>query len=352
MKTLAILALVAGAVLLVVLVAHFGLDAIVHALGTLGWSGFAAIVAFHLGLMAAMGGAWFLLGRGRADARPGRFMWARVIRDSASETLPLSQLGGFVLGTRALTLTGVAGNFAAASTVVDVAVELVSQLAYVLIGLALLVRLRPGNPLALPVLGGVGAMSVLAMLFIGLQARGAGWVERATARLTREFLGIGASGSGSVQDAIRGIHRRRGALAGAALVHLCTWVGSGVEAWITLRLMGIALSLGEALVIDSLLYGIRSAAFLVPNAMGVQEGGYILLGSMFGIGPEVSLALSLIRRGRDLGIGVPALLAWQAMEGRRAWRGVGTAAPPQAGNAQPGAARDGTGQAKQGELRP
>ena len=50
--------------------------------------------------------------------------------DRSSELLPLSQVGGYVLGARALTLTGVAGTVAAASTIVDVTLEFVSQLAY------------------------------------------------------------------------------------------------------------------------------------------------------------------------------------------------------------------------------
>jgi hypothetical protein len=45
-----------------------------------------------------------------------------------------------------------------------------------------------------------------------------------------------------------------------------------------------------------------------------------LLGSLFGVGPDTALALSFIKRGRDLIIGIPTLLVWQAIEGRRAWR--------------------------------
>ena len=45
----------------------------------------------------------------------------------------------------------------------------------------------------------------------------------------------------------------------------------------------------------------------------------MFLCGLFGIGADAALALSLIKRGRDLVIGVPALLAWQALEGRQAW---------------------------------
>jgi hypothetical protein len=74
------------------------------------------------------------------------------------------------------------------------------------------------------------------------------------------------------------------------------------------------------LVIESLLYAIRTVAFAIPNAVGVQEGAYILLGGAFGLTPEMALALSLLKRARDLTIGLPALGAWQAIEGGRAWR--------------------------------
>ena len=81
--------------------------------------------------------------------------------------------------------------------------------------------------------------------------------------------------------------------------------------------MGADLGIGVVIAIESLLYAIRSVAFAVPNAVGVQEGAYIMLGAAFGLTPETALALSLLKRARDLVIGVPALLAWQVLEGRR-----------------------------------
>ena len=74
------------------------------------------------------------------------------------------------------------------------------------------------------------------------------------------------------------------------------------------------------LVIESLLCAARSAAFAVPNAVGVQEGAYILLGASFGLTPETALALSLLKRARDLTIGLPTLAAWQLLESSHLWR--------------------------------
>jgi putative membrane protein len=318
-KIAAVIGLIAGLFLTVMFVLANGAGQIWRSATLLGWSGFLAVLLFHLCLIAGMGSGWWLLGRGREDISLKRCVWGRLIRDSAAEALPLSQIGGFVVGARAITLAGVSSAFAAASTVVDVTVELVAQLGYTLLGLLLLSLVRPDNAFAGPGLAGLSAMAILASIFIAVQARGAGFVEQAGQRLARQFLGGRIGASGAVQAQIRALHRRRAALAGATCVHLACWLLSGVETWGTLRLMQVRLSLADGLIIDSLLYGMRSIAFMVPNAFGVQEGGLVILGAMFGVGADTALALSLIKRARDLTIGVPALLTWQALEGRRVW---------------------------------
>jgi hypothetical protein len=80
---------------------------------------------------------------------------------------------------------------------------------------------------------------------------------------------------------------------------------------------------------------VRSVAFMVPMAAGVQEGGYLVVGAAFGLPPDQALALSLLKRGRDLALGVPALIGWQVMEGGQWWRDRGAspqkARPPERG---------------------
>ncbi len=320
MRYITIIAFTGGAILLTLLVAHFGADGILQALGSLGWQNFLTIVGFHLVLIVVMGFAWGLLGRHRTDGKLYRFIWGRLIRDSAGEVLPFSQVGGYVLGARAATKSGISGNFAAASSVVDLTMELIAQLVYTALGLALLTRLQPDNEIAVPILTAISVMTLLSLVFLFVQARGAGLIERLAMRLMKQWLGAKLGTSTTVQSHIHALHGRRPTLAACSFLHLVTWVGSGVECWLTLQFMGIDIDLSSALVIDSLLYGIRSFAFMVPNALGVQEGAYVALGALFGVAPDISLALSLIRRGRDLAIGVPALILWQVIEGRRFWQ--------------------------------
>jgi hypothetical protein len=56
----------------------------------------------------------------------------------------------------------------------------------------------------------------------------------------------------------------------------------------------------------------------VPAALGVQEAGYALMLPLFGLPAEMGLAISLLKRGREIAIGAPVLFAWQALEGRHA----------------------------------
>ena len=74
------------------------------------------------------------------------------------------------------------------------------------------------------------------------------------------------------------------------------------------------------MIFESGALAIRGAAFLVPGAVGVQEGGYILIGNLLGISGDVALALSLLRRMRELALGIPGIVAWQLVEAGRLWQ--------------------------------
>ena len=69
--------------------------------------------------------------------------------------------------------------------------------------------------------------------------------------------------------------------------------------------------------VESLIYAVRSIGFAAPMGLGVIETGYVLVGHLFGLSPEFALALSLIKRARDIIIGLPAIGLWQFLEGRR-----------------------------------
>ena len=102
-----------------------------------------------------------------------------------------------------------------------------------------------------------------------------------------------------------------GALQFAAVVSGC------FEIWFVLRLFGHPVGWGSALVLESMIQAVRHLAFVVPAGIGVQEAGLVVFGHALGVGGEMALAVSMVKRMREVLCGVPALLSWQWQEARR-----------------------------------
>jgi hypothetical protein len=100
---------------------------------------------------------------------------------------------------------------------------------------------------------------------------------------------------------------QRGRLWSAFALHLGCWCLGAAETWVTFRLLGVNLTLWQALAIDGTVVGLRTFGWLVPAAAGVQEAAYLLAAAVFGISPAAALAASLARRARDLVLGVGTL---------------------------------------------
>ena len=315
MRTLTLLFAVGGLIAGTALVAYFGFSEVAHALFAVRWTGFLTIVAFHLAVTALLGVGWYLLAPRSAPLMA--FVFGRLVRDSGSEILPLSQVGGFVMGARAAALLVLPSAIAIASTIVDLTLEMLAQLGYTALGLSILSAQKPNNHLIAWAALGIVLAFFAAIGFIVVQRHGFTVIESMFGRVPYRWAKALAARLAPIQRAIHDIYRRRSALWSAGFLHFAIWVASSVEAWIALRLMGAKLGIGSIIAIESLLYAVRSIAFFVPNAFGVQEGAYVLLGVWFGFGPDVALALSLLKRARDLVIGVPALLIWQILESRR-----------------------------------
>ncbi|HEX3974608.1 MAG TPA: TIGR00374 family protein, partial [Stellaceae bacterium] len=135
MRIATILVAIAGLVLGTAIVAYFGFGEVLSALETIGWGGFAIILVYQLALYLLLGGCWWVIAPPPRD-RFRAFVWGRLVRDSGSEVLPLSQVGGFVMGARAATLLGPSTAISTATTIVDITIEVLAQLGYTLVGVA------------------------------------------------------------------------------------------------------------------------------------------------------------------------------------------------------------------------
>jgi len=151
-------------------------------------------------------------------------------------------------------------------------------------------------------------------LLIFLQKRGANFAEKIAARFFPE-----ARAGVSFRAAIEALYDSPSRLAASAALHLAAWFGAGIATWIAFRLAGGHIGLASAVALEALLCTIRSIAAFVPAAIGVQEAGYAMLAPLFGLPAEMGLAVSLLKRAREIVLGVPALIYWQSIESRKAF---------------------------------
>jgi putative membrane protein len=250
----------------------------------------------------------------------GEFLLVRWIRESVNSILPVAQLGGNIVGVRLLMHRGVSGAQAGAGTTIDITLEALTQAVFTLAGLGVLAATgeRDWVPWLQVVVGVTMAIGVLFLL-----AQRAGLlrlVEAAAERLGRLFPGMPDGALRGLHDELLRLQRKRGALLRAAALHLIAWLIGVGETWLAFSAMGNPVSLSSALIVESIGMAARSAGFAVPGALGVQEAGFILAGELCGVPADATVALSMIKRARELLVGVPGVLAWQWLEGRRALR--------------------------------
>jgi putative membrane protein len=313
MKRLSLAFMLAGMLLAILLVFAFGAHHVLGALLSVGWGGFALMVAAQLTVTLLLAFAWFIILPEKTVRRYPILYWGRLVREGGGRFLPFLPVGGFVMGARAVSLAGIAMPLAAASTLVDVAAEFAAEVLFAALGLCVLLVWQPHSGLILPLGAGIVIAGLAAGIFIALPGQGTRLVQRLAARIgAGESRALGPlDRMASEFDAIYG---RKTAIAAAVLCHFLGWLGSAGSSWLAYHLLGARISFTEAVGIEALLRAALSMTFFVPGAAGVQEAAYAGLGAIFGLPADISVAVSLLTRARDLVIGLPALLLWQWLE--------------------------------------
>lgn len=313
---LAVIFVVAGGLAFYVLKST-GLQPILLAATAVGWRGFTVLCLYQLGLFFLLGTAWYMLIPGSCCLRLPIFIWARMVRDATSDLLPFSHLGGIVLGSRAAIAKGVPQPVAFGSMAIDNMAEMLAQIAFTAVGLVILTASTPHTSTAFAVTSSavIGLMSLVGgcAAFAALQRYGRTLSSKLILRL---FPNAGPVAE-SVVRYFQEIYRRPAKIVLSVMFHCAGWMATGLSTWIALFFMGIHARVWHVLAIESLVCAVRSVAFWVPNGLGVQEAAYAAIAPLFGIGAEIGVAISILKRARDIAVGVPILFLWQWSEGRR-----------------------------------
>jgi putative membrane protein len=246
----------------------------------------------------------------------------RWIGESVSTLVPSAAVGGDIVRARLAAITGTQMATAAATVLVDLTLGVFTQAAFTLLGVVLLVNATGHNNFVGPTIIGtaVGIAGVCGFYFV--QRRGMfSFLARMITKVANspEWQSLVQSGA-TLDETVRALYaRRRAAVACCGWTILSLILNSG-EIYIALWALHLHATIANAIILQSMALTIRSVAFPVPGGIGVQESGYVLVGNLLGIPGEAAFALSLIARLRELGFGIPGLITWQLIEGRRLLR--------------------------------
>ena len=298
--------LVGGALALVLMVRHFGLDSIASALTRIPWWQFAlACLIYGITMtLDTLGWRYTFIG----DRPPfAKLLAARCAGQAVNLITAVGGVGGEPV--KAWLLRGdLPYEASVPSLILAKTAEIVGQALLLATGIA--IGWTTG------VVGGalLWPMSYLLLIetvaiggFILVQVTGGvGWAGRLLARMG---AGVGVR---VVDVALRDFYRSHWkALLMAIACNFAGWLAGAIEAFVILRSLEVTATLGSATVIEALGTGVRFATFFVPANLGTLEGANAAAFSTLGWAVQDGLVFSLVRRGRQvvwIGVGLVVLM--------------------------------------------
>ncbi len=305
--------------LLVALVLRTDLPAMLQALESAGWP-LLWLIPYRAPYFLLFALGWFYLLRpydpeGRAGL--GYLFWVTSVREAIDRLLPVASVGGGVVGVRLVRWRGIAAAPISATVIVEIVLTLIGSYAFTAVGLILLLEMSPT---------GAQYHRFLLIFLISLPAPAAmvlllryGSVFARLEKFLGPLVGVSAlsEGAASLDRELRACFKRWRSLLLAGLLQFAALMMGSFEVWFALRLFGHPVAAGTALILESMTQAMRHVAFVVPAGLGVQEATLVLFGHALGISSELALAVSMAKRIREVLCGLPSLLSWQWMEGRR-----------------------------------
>src|SRR5881397_1879616 len=312
----------AGAALFTVLLIRQGAPQVGAAFASAGWA-IAAVVAYHFAVPVFLDAlAWWVLFPPSDRLSLWKLLWMRWIGESVSTLVPSAAVGGDIVRARLAAINGAPLPVAAGAVLVDLTLGVFTQAAFTLLGVVLLVDVTGQKNFVRPTLIGtlIGVVGVAGFYFV--QRLGMfRFLALIVARLANspEWQSL-VHGGETLDQTIRALYARR-----KAVIACCAWtilslvLGSG-EIWIALHALDLHATIANAVILQSMVLTVRSAAFAVPSGLGVQETGYYFVGQLLGIPDYLAITLALIARVRELALGIPGVICWQVIEARRVFR--------------------------------
>jgi len=317
MRALPIIGLILGLLIFVLLILWQGVGDLFDLLATSGWELLTLPIVWAPCLLVAAF-SWQMLFPKQHTPNFGTVLKALWIGRAINTLLPVATIGGEIAKARLVTVWGTRGIDASASVLVDKTVQAMAVAVWAFTGTLLLVYLALDNELAIAAILGIIVLAGGLLGFILVQHAGmAGFMASAVGKfVSSDGWEEITNNAREVDTIVREIYSDYSCVIISTLWRTFGLVLQTSEVWLACYLLGFPISILEALMLKSLTSTISDIAFFIPNAYGVQEGGYVMLGALLGMTPDIALAVSLATRIRELVVDIPGLLVWQHLESK------------------------------------
>lgn len=316
-----IIVLLVGVAISSALIVYNNFSSVAETAIRIGW-GLVLILVIQILGITLNGVAWRALFRSEQPGFTNTLVTLRWIRESINYLLPVGRLGGDIVAVRMLVARRRDVNTAVASIVADKTLEVLGLFFFALAGMVILFA-SGGNNKSVEhwAIRALCAFFVILITFFAAQFWGLlKLLDKVVKKLSKTCNGVCGSNITGIHEKVWAVYRDSPRLILAAFLHAIAWVPGALQVWVALHFMGNGIGFTGAFIIESLTMVVCAAAFIMPASLGAQEAAYMTIGwGLFGIPPEVGLALSLVQRTKDVLYGVPGLLLWQGFEGRRLW---------------------------------
>ncbi len=233
-----------------------------------------------------------------------RLFWLRLGGEALNQLTPTASLGGEPFKAARLQAGGVPLEVATASVVIHKGILVLSLALYIFLGLALAPFLLPvaGKHLGYLILAALG-LAAAGLTFVLLQRQGpcgAGVRFLTRFRCCPAILKEKEGFFNDLDTRLSGFYREHpGRALLAFTLFFLSWLLHGVEVYLMFWLLGHPIGWGLAICLDALAMLFTALGFFIPAAVGVQEGGNLLLALGFNLGLPLGAAFSILRRLRE-----------------------------------------------------
>ena len=304
MRIVNLILLLIAAIFFVWILNELGWDTLRHYLWQVGW--YWPLLLLPYGVVNWLeSSAWkYILVDPPAKITVSRLFWLRLGGESLNQLTPTASLGGEPFKASRLQADGVPLDVASASVVIMKGILVLSLTLYIFTGLALAPFYLPeaAKHMLFLCLAAMG-LAAVGIIFVVVQRRepfGNSFRFLARRGWLPHFLKEQEGFLEDVDTAMYQFYRQYPARAVLAFsLFFFSWLLHSVEVYLIFWLLGHPISWGMAVCLDSLAMLFTALGFFIPAAMGVQEGGNILLAVGFKLGFDLGAAFSILRRIRE-----------------------------------------------------